>query len=84
MNSAIQNVLNGLRNGNMSIAYEYKEYLNDVAMTLYNKPQLSAEDIDDLKGIITICSINGCINRFRTTYFQRKTYCSQFFPFGQL
>ena len=41
----------------MSIAYEYKEYLNDVAMTLYNKPQLSAEDIDDLKGIITICNI---------------------------
>lgn len=57
MNAAIQNVLNGLRNGNMSIAYEYKEYLNDVAMTLYNKPQLSAEDIDDLKGIITICNI---------------------------
>ena len=57
MNAAIQNVLNGLRNGNMSIAYEYKEYLNDIAMNLYNKPQLSAEDIDDLKGIITICNI---------------------------
>ena len=57
MNIAIQNVLNGLRNGNMTSAYEYKGYLNDVAMTLYNKPQLTAEDIEDLKGIITICNI---------------------------
>ena len=57
MNAAIQNVLNGLRNGNMSIAYEYKGYINDIAMCLYNKSQLTKDDIDDLKGIITICNI---------------------------
>lgn len=57
MNSAIKNILTGLRGGNLQIAYEYKAYLNDVALLIYNKPQLDTSDIEDLKDIITICNI---------------------------
>lgn len=57
MNLSISNVLDGLRSGYLNIAYEYKAYLNDIALTIYNKPILSEEDIDNLKGIILICNI---------------------------
>ena len=57
MSIVISNVLNGLRNGNLNLAYEYKSFLNDIALSIYNKQSLSKEDIENLKNIILICNI---------------------------
>lgn len=57
MNVAIKNVLESLRAGNLQAAYDCKEYLNDVAISLYNKSSLNPGDLEDLKDIITICNI---------------------------
>lgn len=60
MNQAIIAVLDGLRAGRLDKAYEYKQYLNEMAVYLYNKPELDIDDQDDLHNIITICNI--CYN----------------------
>ena len=60
MNQALIAILDALRAGRLDKAYEYKEYVNEMALHLYYKPELSAEDQDDLHNIITICNI--CYN----------------------
>lgn len=57
MNEALKNVIGSLRAGNQSIAYEYKEYLNDIAITLYNKTELDFDSLEDLRDLLTICNI---------------------------
>lgn len=57
MNQALNNVLEGLRAGYLGIAYEYKAYLNDLSLTLYNKPELTPENVEELKTILIICNI---------------------------
>ena len=60
MNQALVNILESLRNGDISKAYEFKQFINEIAMYLYNKPELTPEDQEDLHNIITICNI--CYN----------------------
>ena len=60
MNQALTAILDALRAGRLDKAYEYKEYINEMALHLYYKPELSAEDQEDLHNIITICNI--CYN----------------------
>ena len=60
MNQALIAILDALRAGRLDKAYEYKEYVNEMALHLYYKPELSAEDQEDLHNIITICNI--CYN----------------------
>ena len=60
MNQAIITVLDALRSGYLDKAYEFKAYLNEMALYLYYKPELTAEDQEDLHNIITICNI--CYN----------------------
>lgn len=57
MDSIIQNILDALRSGYLGLAYQQKQYLNDLAMSIYHKQNLSPEDIEDLKGIILIGNI---------------------------
>ena len=60
MNQALIGVLDALRNGNLNKAYEIKEYINEMALYLYYKPELTEDDQEDLHNIITICNI--CYN----------------------
>ena len=60
MNQAIITVLDALRSGHLDKAYEFKAYLNEIALYLYYKPELTIEDQEDLHNIITICNI--CYN----------------------
>lgn len=57
MNKIIENVLTDLRQGSLKLAYENKQYINMLAADLYNNPNLSSGDIDDLLGLITIGNI---------------------------
>ena len=57
MNTVISNMLEGLRHGDIQNVYSKKEYLNSVAMSLYNTKHLSDQEILDLKNIIYICNI---------------------------
>lgn len=57
MDNIIQNILDALRSGYLGLAYQQKQYLNDLAMSIYHKQNLSPEDIEDLKGIILIGNI---------------------------
>ena len=60
MNQTFVAILDALRNGDLTKAYEHKEYINEMALYLYYKPELTIEDQDDLHNIITICNI--CYN----------------------
>ena len=60
MNQALVNIIDSLRCGDLNKAYEFKQFINDTAMHLYYKPELSQEDQEDLHNIITICNI--CYN----------------------
>lgn len=53
----LQNILDALRSGYLDPAYQQKQYLNDLAMLLYNKQELTQEEIQDLKDLIIICNI---------------------------
>lgn len=57
MNAAIENILGALRAGRLNTAYEYRQYLNEIAVRLYQREELGADELEDLKGIITICNI---------------------------
>lgn len=56
-NEIINKVLQSLRNGDLSLAYKYKQQINDICISLYNKPILSEDDIILLGKIMTICNI---------------------------
>lgn len=60
MNQALVNILDALRCGDLNKAYEFKQFINETAMHLYYKPELTPEDQEDLHNIITICNI--CYN----------------------
>ena len=53
----LQNILDALRSGYLDPAYQQKQYLNDLAMLLYNKQELTQDEIQDLKDLIIICNI---------------------------
>ena len=57
MNKVLKNILSNLRMGNLSEAYSNKQYLNDIGLLIYNKPELNKDDIEDLKDIILIGNI---------------------------
>ena len=57
MNNILKTILIDLRRGSTDKAYENKGYVNTIAMYLYEKPDLNAEDVEDLKDIITIGNI---------------------------
>ena len=57
MDNILKNILDGLRSGYLNIAYQQKQYLNDLAIELYNKPVLNENDIEDLRDIILIGNI---------------------------
>lgn len=57
MNQGILKILENLRIGILDEAYANKQYLNDIAIGIYNKSELTQDDIEDLKNIILICNI---------------------------
>ena len=57
MNNILKNILSNLRLGNLNEAYSNKQYLNDIGLLIYNKSELSKDDIEDLKDIILIGNI---------------------------
>lgn len=56
-NEIIDKVLQDLRNGDLSTAYKYKQQINDICVSLYNKPILPGKDIILLGRIIVMCNI---------------------------
>ena len=57
MNTILKTVLCNLRNGLLDKAYDNKAYINDMALSIYNKSNLTQDDIEDLKDIILIGNI---------------------------
>ena len=57
MNNVLKYVYDNLRNGNLNIAYDRKQDLNNIAMNLYSKNELNKEDIEDLDILLKICNI---------------------------
>ena len=57
MEPIIKYVINNLKIGELDWAYKYREHLNNVAMTLYNKQSLDSNDVEDLKDLLLICNI---------------------------
>ena len=57
MDAALKNMLEMLRANNSYFVEQYRLYLNDTAMRLYNKSELDSSDLEDLKDILTICNI---------------------------
>ena len=57
MNNVLKYILDNLRMGNLNEAYANKQYLNDLGLRLYEKPELDQNDIEDLNDIILIGNI---------------------------
>ena len=57
MNPMLDTILTALRSGYLDPVYQQKQYLNALAIELYQKKELNKEDIEDLKDIISICNI---------------------------
>ena len=57
MDILLKNILDALRSGYLDIAYQQKQYINSLAMEIYEKPELDKNDLEDLKDILSICNI---------------------------
>lgn len=57
MNTILSPILKELERGNLKPVYENVAMINDIAMELYNKSTLVAEEIEALKELLYICNI---------------------------